>query len=71
MMDPPESEEVDILALSQDFLFSILREEFSLSSLSVMLFLSLYACVLSQFSVVCPCSFNPALVAIQLMVSEL
>ena len=36
MMDPPESEEVDILALSQDFLFSILREEFSLSSLSVM-----------------------------------
>ena len=52
MMDPPESEEVDILALSQDFLFSILREEFSLSSLSVMLFLSLYACVLSQFSVV-------------------
>lgn len=51
-MDPSESEEVDILALSQDFLVPILSgEEFSLSSLSMML-LSLYACMLSRFSLV-------------------
>ena len=50
-MDPSESEEVDILASSQGFLVPILSgEEFSLSSLSVMLFLSLYACMLSHFS---------------------
>ena len=48
-MDPSESEEVDILASSQGFLVLILSgEDFSLSLLSVMLFLSLCTCMLSQ-----------------------